>query len=262
MDNRHTERLRNSVGCAYMLCGYGSTSESYRAIPTHFFYYVNREVYGSLIRGLEMILLTLCLTYKCSIMRKYFLLLLLLLSTITYAQKRDVYFELTPDGFVNVEDKSNFCIIQTDKKAEDMYNDVLLSLGRLYKSPKDVISTVENKQITINAILTQVTTYKWNFANRCINAHYQLIIEFKDNRVRVFAPLIHKLFEPEYGHELLGICRKISASTQSKSQTIWGYKKKELRNEKAKIDIENSFNSHINELLFSDKNEATNDDNW
>lgn len=124
------------------------------------------------------------------------------------------------------------------------------------------MSTVENKQITINAILTEVTLYKWNFASRCINAHYQLIIEFKDNRVRVFAPYIHKLFEPEYGHELLGICRKVDRMTQSKSQTIFGYKKKDLRNEKAKTDIEKSFNLLINELLFSENVGSDTDDNW
>ena len=195
-------------------------------------------------------------------MKKTLLFFLLLLSSSTYAQKREVYFELTPAGFVNAEDKSNFCVVKTDKSAKDMYNEVLLSLGRIYNSPKDIMSTVENKQITINAILTQVTLYKWNFANRCINAHYQLIIEFKDNRVRIFAPHIHKLFEPEYGHELLGICRKIDRMTQSKTQTIWGIKKKDLRNEKAKIDNEISFNSLINELIFSENKGSGNDDNW
>ena len=35
-NNKYTKRLHNSVGCAYMLRGYGSTSESYNQLTLSF----------------------------------------------------------------------------------------------------------------------------------------------------------------------------------------------------------------------------------
>lgn len=116
-------------------------------------------------------------------MKKHLLFIVLCcIAIISNAQQSEKYIKLTPDGFKALDDKE-FCIVQTDKSAIDMYNEVLLSLGRLANSPKDVISKVENKQIAINAYLLGATIFKFNGIKTIMNAHYQLTIEFKDKEL-------------------------------------------------------------------------------
>lgn len=193
-------------------------------------------------------------------MKKHLLFILLFhIVTVSYAQQSETYFKLTPDGFRSLDDKE-FYIIQTDKSAIDMYNEVLLALGRLANSPKDVISKVENQQIAINAYLLGATIFKFNGIKTTMNAHYQLTIEFKDNRVRVFVPDILGLYDDKYGNEILFVCTKINRLYQVKDQSIFDYKTKALRNEEQKNKLESSFNALINALLFSKYSDGTNED--
>jgi len=195
-------------------------------------------------------------------MKKHLLFIVLCcIAIISNAQQSEKYIKLTPDGFKALDDKE-FCIVQTDKSAIDMYNEVLLSLGRLANSPKDVISKVENKQIAINAYLFGATIFKFNGIKTIMNAHYQLTIEFKDNRVRIFMPEILGLYDDKFGNEILFVCTKINRLYQVKNQSIFDYKTKTLRNEEQKNNLENSFNTLINSLLFSQYSNNSSNDNW
>ena len=195
-------------------------------------------------------------------MKKHLLFIVLCcIAIISNAQQSEKYIKLTPDGFKALDDKE-FCIVQTDKSAIDMYNEVLLSLGRLANSPKDVISKVENKQIAINAYLLGATIFKFNGIKTIMNAHYQLTIEFKDNRVRIFMPEILGLYDDKFGNEILFVCTKINRLYQVKNQSIFDYKTKTLRNEEQKNNLENSFNTLINSLLFSQYSNNSSNDNW
>ena len=195
-------------------------------------------------------------------MKKHLLFIVLCcIAIISNAQQSEKYIKLTPDGFKALDDKE-FCIVQTDKSAIDMYNEVLLSLGRLANSPKDVISKVENKQIAINAYLFGATIFKFNGIKTIMNAHYQLTIEFKDNRVRIFMPEILGLYDDKFGNEILFVCTKINRLYQVKNQSISDYKTKTLRNEEQKNNLENSFNTLINSLLFSQYSNNSSNDNW
>lgn len=195
-------------------------------------------------------------------MKKHLLLIAFCwIAIISNAQQSEKYFKLTHDGFRSLDDKE-YCIVQTEKSAIDMYNEVLLSLGRLANSPKDVISKVENKQIAINAYLYGSTIFKFNGSKTIMNAHYQLTIEFKDNRVRIFAPDILGLYDDQFGNEILFICTKINRLYQVKNQSIFDYKTKALRNEEQKNNLENSFNTLINSLLFSQYSNNSSNEDW
>src|SRR5690606_30506187 len=74
---------------------------------------------------------------------------LLWISGTAFGQK---YFELTPDGFVNSTDHSSLYVVvdMAGKDQESLYKDALLAISSFFRSPKDVISTVENEMITVN----------------------------------------------------------------------------------------------------------------
>ena len=191
-------------------------------------------------------------------MKKLVLILICtLFSTFFGFSQSKEYFQLTPNGLTATDGKS-YCVIQLEGSASELYNKVLRSIGRLYKSPKDVISQIENQQISLNAIRPMVTEYKFN-GKTFIDAYYTLTIEFKDGRVRVFAPNIQKLADCRTGNEILFICEKLNPMTQVKDQSIYNYKDQSLRSPELKANIEKSFNDLIETLLFS-KLEDTNDD--
>lgn len=62
-----------------------------------------------------------------------------------------------------------------------------------------------------------------------------MTIEFKDGRVRVFAPNIQKLADCRTDNEILFICEKLNPMTQVKDQS--------LRSPELKANIEKSFNA-------------------
>ena len=175
-----------------------------------------------------------------------------------FAQSNE-FFKLTPNGFTAIDDKP-YCVVQVDGTATEIYNKVLRSIGRLYNSPQTVASKVENQQISINAIRPHVTEYKFN-GKTYIDAHYTLTIEFKDGRVRIFAPNIQKLADCRTDNEILFICAKLNPMTQIKDQSIYNYKDQSLRSPELKSNIENSFNELIETLLFSQFEDNV-DEDW
>ena len=93
-------------------------------------------------------------------MKKIILSFLWILLCNTAIGQVSSYFQLTPDGFRTNEGSTYFVIQQDGCSAADLYNRVLLSVGRQFKSPKDVISTVFNQQISINAIYPDIVKVK------------------------------------------------------------------------------------------------------
>jgi hypothetical protein len=64
-------------------------------------------------------------------------------------------FKLTPAGFVSAADTTTtFVVIDAAGATQaQLYKKALLYLSSLYVSPKDVLSTVDNESITVNAIV-------------------------------------------------------------------------------------------------------------
>lgn len=190
-------------------------------------------------------------------MKKIILSFLWILLCNTAIGQVSSYFQLTPDGFRTNEGSTYFVIQQDGCSAADLYNRVLLSVGRQFKSPKDVISTVVNQQISINAIYPDIVKVK-GFSGMA-DARFIVIFEFKESRMRIIAPEILS-FNNEYGAEILYICQKTKALTQTKDQSIFDYKTRNVRMTEYKATIENAFNALIHNLIYTTTN--TNNDNW
>lgn len=91
------------------------------------------------------------------------------------------------------------------------------------------------------------------------DARFIVIFEFKESRMRIIAPEILS-FNNEYGAEILYICQKTNALTQTKDQSIFDYKTRNVRMTEYKATIENAFNALIHNIVYNNVN--TNNDNW
>lgn len=114
-------------------------------------------------------------------MKRVLLLLLCFLPLCLHAQ-----FVLTMDGFVNVNNSSKkYLIYEFDNIGKvDLYTSVLKFITSVYISPKDVISKVENEMISVRGVqhdLIGNTATKYTL-------DYNLIIEIKDNKIRIESP--------------------------------------------------------------------------
>jgi len=120
------------------------------------------------------------------------LFVLVACSLASYSQTKAI-FELTPKGFVNKSDTTLNYIIQDYPgiSKQDLYKRTLKYLSKQFTSPKDVLSLVENESITINAVEDRVPVkgYSGRFT-----LNYTLTIEFKDNKLRIMAPSINRIY--------------------------------------------------------------------
>lgn len=109
-------------------------------------------------------------------------LALLISSLSTYAQ--NMYFSLTSEGFKS-RDGKDFVVLQyAEKPADVLYQNVLLALHNFLPAPKDALSTIENKSITMNVFVPEVIDVR---GSTKFDLEYSLNLQFKDNKVRVNA---------------------------------------------------------------------------
>lgn len=95
-------------------------------------------------------------------------------------------FKLTINGFVNYEDNNkNYVVANIEEHSKEvLYSNVLRYLTQVYSSPKEVLSTMENEVITVNAIQPKqipCKTLKYDI-------HYSFSISFRDGRMRFDSP--------------------------------------------------------------------------
>lgn len=179
-----------------------------------------------------------------------FILFLLLYSGVAFGQK----FELTAKGFVNSEDTSKDYIVVEfpEKTKEELYKQVLITLNKKYKSAKNVISSVEPENITLNAISASRIrrTNSHSFENK-----YNITLSFKDGKIKIDAPQVD-LYTFDYGKKqemyLVG-----GFSLDGSSFGIFN-KKGDVKIEKAKEDLESFANSFIEDI----KNGINSKDEW
>jgi hypothetical protein len=110
--------------------------------------------------------------------------------TIIFSTKaQTVTFEWQPDGSMLTKDGETYEVVYYDGKTkEELYNELLVSVSSLYNNPQEIISTVENKLISINAIMS-IPRYVGGLLGRVdTNFHYVLKIHVKDGKIKVDAP--------------------------------------------------------------------------
>lgn len=181
-------------------------------------------------------------------MRKILLFILALHSLSVFAQ-----FKLTLNGFISENDSSKSYIVY-DFEGMDvntLYKKTISSINTMYVSSDNVVNEAPGESININARKTGICQIKYIMKYN-YDAKYNVIIRFKDGKIRFDAPIIRELYY-QYDavstkNNLLFECGKNSTSG------LRLYDKNcEPRYPEAIVDIENYFNSLIGQIIYSIK---------
>ncbi|MGB4776136.1 MAG: hypothetical protein WBP45_13235 [Daejeonella sp.] len=182
--------------------------------------------------------------------------LILLFTLILIAKSSFAQFELTPNGFVDKSNKEkDYIVLNFEGKSKvDLYKKSLVFLNKLYVSPKNVISAVEGEAISINGV--EKNSIRRTGMHRFSN-NYTVSFEFKDGKIKVNAPGF-KLTSFAAGHEQTLYLVYSGFSIDGSEFGIYS-KKGELKNEKAKNDLETFFNTYLTNLETELNSKS---DNW
>ncbi|WP_231489862.1 DUF4468 domain-containing protein [Pedobacter sp. Leaf170] len=164
-------------------------------------------------------------------MKKTILILMLsVVCTSAFSQS----FKLTPNGFVNAADTTkNYVVIDVpNKKQTDLYKSSLLYFSKLYVSPKEVMTLIENQSIILNGVEKQAVKMKVLYLNPSWDINHTSNYEFKDDKVKVNFNI-----------------NKISTYTgdifREKTMRDFFNKRGEVKDEKAIKSIEEYFNQGL-----------------
>lgn len=130
-------------------------------------------------------------------MEKLIISLIMLICYSISANSQIFMFKLTPEGrFVTGEDKDYFIYTQEGKTAHELYQMVCTNAAKVYSSPKDVLSTVEDKSVSIRAISNNLVATLKSFGkpDNFYECHYNLRFEFKDGKIKVYSPILVDMY--------------------------------------------------------------------
>ena len=193
-------------------------------------------------------------------MRKIALLISLFACITAMAQER--YFTLTRDGaFVNSEDGSAYCVFEfADKSADVLYQEIKTNVMSVYKSAKDVLTENEPTSMSIRGF-GMVGVHGGILGGIEMFGHYNILIQFKDGRVRVNAPEVDNYLVNRNGDVVhANIVQEV---TFQKLTSGWFDKKGQPKKKKEKeiAATEHLFNGIIHSIIYGAKVENL-DDNW
>lgn len=191
-------------------------------------------------------------------MRKLLFIAVFILSILSVSSQQ--YFELRSTGFVDIKDSTkNYVVITYEGKTQQQLFDLFLSkLTTMYVSAKNVLSTAGNSTITVNGFSNKTVSFNGAY-NYDLN--YTIVFLFKDGKVRIDGMNLNRIdgtFGQVTNHKELFLVGN-GGSTFFGSQYIFN-KKGELKNKKAKEQLENFFNEKIDILKTSVTNKDK--DNW
>ena len=172
-------------------------------------------------------------------MKAILVFLLALVSFSAAAQS----FTLTPAGFTSETEQSKaYVVLQVEGQSQqELYQRTLAYLHTLYRSPKDVLSPLENESITVRG-----------FAERAIprnsfhvfDMDYSLTLQFRDGQVRINAPSFALTAFSDKPQEL----RLVSSNALDGSVLGIYSPKHQLKSPKAKEALEAFFQDYIAQL--------------
>ncbi|WP_075559894.1 DUF4468 domain-containing protein [Parabacteroides timonensis] len=176
--------------------------------------------------------------------KSLFTLAMLIVSLTSFAEGH--IFVLSPSGMLSTNPETPDYLIfdYPEFSQRDLYEKVLLTVGEHFTSPKDVLSTVENKQVSI-ACTVGKGVKRTDFHSFDIS--FKLVFEFKDNKIKVNAPIINKMTTVTHKYQEMFI-KKNTISIGGDEFSIYNMKGK-LKNEKAKKSLEYTVNSTILMIL-------------
>lgn len=125
-------------------------------------------------------------------MKKFILLILLLLPMIAEAQEK-VNFVLMPNGTYQTEDGKDFVVISFEgKTAHEIYQELAMNVASTYNDPSEVMSGIDDSMIKIRAYSKCIVSYMSLAGSQTCSGYYQLEFKIRDGRVRVSAPYIEE----------------------------------------------------------------------
>lgn len=185
-------------------------------------------------------------------MRKLISILFVVLSLTTFAQK----FTVTPNGLRDSEDEEkNYVVIEVDGlTAKQLYDNTLKYITKSYNNPDEVLKgQIEGDYIKFDTYVPEMFYYSNSGAKMQIDTKYTTELKFKDNKVRLEIVSLD-MYHPNSNTKVLfsgGIFE--GYVIYKKNGTLF--------KEEAKQDIENYFNSVIEDLKLNLKGESE-EDNW
>ncbi|MBB4108331.1 DUF4468 domain-containing protein [Pedobacter zeae] len=131
-------------------------------------------------------------TPQSSLMKRL-LFLLIITAAATKLNAQVLRMELKHNGFVSSTDSTkNYIVLNHPKVSKtELYKKTLTYLNSIYKNPKQVISSVENESIAVNAYSDEITAtkglYRYPF-------DYNIVLQFKDGKIK-FEPHVIEISE-------------------------------------------------------------------
>lgn len=181
--------------------------------------------------------------------RSLFIAILLLICFAAHAQFK-AHFYLQRDGTFTTKDNADYAVVEyPGMTADQLYTMVKSNINSLYKSPKDVMSEVENVSITVRGYSKNIIIEKYAFSG-----HYNLNFKFKDEKIRVAAPIVDENVYLDYtpfdfSKEVATFFKKEDGSVKPKK-----LKYKEL--------TENNLNLIIYQIIQNQEETQSKEDNW
>lgn len=175
--------------------------------------------------------------------------ILLLFAFSMVISTRSQYLELTPKGFINVQDPAlGYVVLDIPGKGQgELYKSILTYLNTVYNSPDNVLSVVDNEQIVVNGLAQN------KIKDPHVPIYYSLDFRFKDGKVRVDMPFIDMV-------RRIGDGKSLFITLERKSLLgVYGiWTKGKLRFPEAKASLEHFFNDYIDNIVSAAKTK----DDW
>lgn len=167
-------------------------------------------------------------------------------------------FKLNASGHFEALDGKDYIVVQFEgKTAQELYDMVRVNVGKVYNSAKDVMSTVENKSISIHALHTKLFSDSYFLVAATYDCRYNLGFEFKDGKIKVTSPTLGMYTENwSNGKTMTG-----ESTSSIISDKLFDKKKNEPKKKKIKdiAKIEAYFNGLIDSLL---KQQDSTSEDW
>lgn len=156
-------------------------------------------------------------------------------------------FNVNSDGNLNPKGNEEIFYIATfrGKTSSQLYNNIMINIARLYRSPETVTEKIQDKMIIVNGYAKDVTRYEYIYdgyqTSGVISLDYRLTFEFKDGKIKIECPNITEVTQFSY---ILGRKNKWPKSYLGEIC---------LKDKNAKDKVEKYFNTLIANLVYGER---------
>lgn len=183
--------------------------------------------------------------------RSLFIAILLLICFAAHAQFK-AHFYLQRDATFTTKDNADYAVVEyPGMTADQLYTMVKSNINSLYKSPKDVMSEVENVSITVRGYSKRIVIDKYGYSG-----YYNLNFRFKDGKIRVAAPIVDNDVYSWGNNTRWDFADAISFFFNKKDGSV---KPKKLNYKEL---TENNLNLIIYQIIQNQEETQSKEDNW